>query len=233
MKVLKYLQLPFLFNAGLMLREVEILADLHWRPHYQVKHYEGEWSAIPLRSIDGKSDNIIISPSNDKEYGDTEFLERSPYFTNILHSFKCKLQAVRLLKLNAGSSIKEHRDADLNYEKGEVRFHIPVITHSEVEFILDNERLYLKEGECWYMNFNLPHHINNKSSIDRIHLVIDAVVNDWVIDLFNDADCPIKKEIEDTSSKFNVATTNQIIQNLLEMNTETSIKIANDLAKSL
>lgn len=62
-----------------MLREVEILADLHWRPHYQVKHYEGEWSAIPLRSIDGKSDNIIISPSNDKEYGDTEFLERSPY----------------------------------------------------------------------------------------------------------------------------------------------------------
>ena len=43
-----------------MLREVEILADLHWRPHYQVKHYEGEWSAIPLRSIDGKSDNIII-----------------------------------------------------------------------------------------------------------------------------------------------------------------------------
>ena len=150
-----------------------------------------------------------------------------------MHNFKCELQAVRLLKLNAGSSIKEHRDADLNYEKGEVRFHIPVITHSEVEFILDNERLYLKEGECWYMNFNLPHHINNKSSIDRIHLVIDAAVNDWVIDLFNDADCPIKKEIEDTSRKFNLATTNQIIQNLLEMNTETSIKMANDLAKGL
>ena len=49
-----------------MLREVEILADLHWRPHYQVKHYEGEWSAIPLRSIDGKSDNIIISSKDRK-----------------------------------------------------------------------------------------------------------------------------------------------------------------------
>ncbi len=233
MQVIKYLKLPYFFDAGLMLREVEILSEMHWKPHYQVKHYEGEWSAIPLRSIEGKSDNIIISPDINKYYCDTVFLEKSPYFSSVLQNFKCELQAVRLLKLNVGSSIKEHRDAELNYENGEVRFHIPVITHSEVEFILDKERLYLKEGECWYMNFNLPHLINNNSSIDRIHLVIDAVVNDWIKDLFNSPDCLVKKEIEDTSRKFNKATTNQMIRNLREMNTETSIKMADDLAKGL
>ena len=69
------------------------------------------------------------------------------------------LLAVRLLKLNAGASIKEHRDNDLFFEKGEIRIHIPIITNADVEFYLDSERMNLQEGSCWYMNFNLLHAI--------------------------------------------------------------------------
>ncbi len=233
MHIIKYLKLPFHFDAGLMQQEADTLSSMQWLPHYQVKHYEGEWSAIPLRSIGGKADDIIISPADNPKYLDTIFLENCPYLKKVLQTFQCPLQAVRLLKLNAGSSIKEHRDAELNFESGEIRLHIPVITHPDVEFMLDKERLNLQEGECWYMNFNLLHAINNKSSINRVHLVIDAVVNDWVKAIFTGPGCKIKKEIEDTSGMYDDATKKQMILQFREMNTELSNKMADELEKEL
>jgi hypothetical protein len=106
MQIIKYLKLPFVFDAGLLLQEVNALSALQWLPHYQVKHYEGAWTAIPLRSIGGKADDIIISPTDNRDYQDTVFLDNSPYLKKVLQTFKCPLQAVRLLKLNAGSIIK-------------------------------------------------------------------------------------------------------------------------------
>lgn len=233
MQIIKYLQLPFFFDPGLLQKEVDMLASLYWQPHYQVKHYNGEWSAIPLRSIDGKTDDIYISPYKNKQYCDTVFLDKSPYIKQVLQTFQCHLSSVRLLKLNAGSMIKEHHDAGLNFEKGEVRFHIPVRTHSDVEFILDNERIDLKEGACWYMNFNLLHKINNNSNVDRIHLVIDAEVNKWLEDLFNSDEIVLKKEIEDTSGNYDDATKKQIIGQLRAMNTAKSIQMADEMEAGL
>ncbi len=233
MQIIKYLQLPFFFDAALLQHEVNTLSAMQWLPHYQVKHYEGEWSAIPLRSIAGNINNIIISPTDNRDYQDTIFLERSPYLQEVLKTFLCPLQAVRLLKLNAGSIIKEHRDAELNFESGEIRLHIPVLTHTDVEFFLDHERMDLKEGACWYMNFNLPHAINNKSNINRVHLVIDALVNDWVKEIFVSPACPVKKEIEDTSRMHDEATKKQMILQFRQMNTAVTNKMADDLEKEL
>lgn len=233
MQIIKYLQLPFFFDAGLLQKETDALSAIQWQPHYQLKHYEGTWSAIPLRSIAGKVDDIIISPTSNTDYRDTVFLDSSPYLKKVLQHFQCPLQAVRLLNLNAGSIIKEHRDAELNFEKGEIRLHIPVLTHADVEFFLDKERIDLKAGECWYMNFNLLHAINNKSSINRVHLVIDALVNDWVKEIFTGPDCLVKKEIEDTSGMFDEATKKQMIMQLREMNTAVSNKMADELETGL
>jgi hypothetical protein len=233
MHIIKYLKLPFLFNTGLLQQEVDALSTPQWLPHYQVKHYEGAWTAIPLRSIGGKADDIIISPTDNRDYQDTVFLHNSPYLKTVLQTFQCPLQAVRLLKLNTGSIIKEHRDAELNFENGEIRLHIPVITHADVEFLLDKERLILKEGECWYLNLNLLHAINNNSPINRIHLVVDAVVNDWVTGIFNSPDITVKKEIEDLSKTFDPETKKQMIRHFREMNTAVSNKLADELEKEI
>jgi hypothetical protein len=229
MQIIKYLKLPFVFNAGLLQQEVDALSTLQWLPHYQVKHYEGEWTAIPLRSMGGKADDIIISPTDNRDYRDTVFLDNSPYLKKVLQSFQCPLQAVRLLKLHAGSNIKEHRDAELNFENGEIRLHIPVRTHADVDFFLDKERLTLQEGECWYMNFNLLHAINNNSPINRVHLVIDAVVNDWVTGIFNSPDIVVKKEMEDLSKVLDDETKKQMIHHFRKMNTAVSNQMADDL----
>jgi Aspartyl/Asparaginyl beta-hydroxylase len=233
MTILKYLQLPFVFDATLLQKDVANLSSANWLLHYQKLHYKGEWSAIPLRSIGGKADSIIVSPEENPVYADTIFLKECDYIKNVLSNFNCPLQAVRLLKLNAGAIIKEHKDNDLCFEKGEVRFHIPVRTHMDVHFFLDKEEMNLHEGECWYMNFNLLHSIHNESNIDRIHLVIDAEVNDWVKDIFTNTPAAKKKEMEDTSGYLSNEVKRAMVFQFRQMNTATSNKMAEDLEKEI
>ena len=45
----------------------------------------------------------------------------------------------------------------------------------------------MAEGECWYVNVNLKHWVENQSATDRIHLVIDCVVDDWLAGCFSAA----------------------------------------------
>lgn len=228
--MIKYLQLPFHFDVKKMQEELGQLDNRNWKQHFQKLHYEGDWSAIPLRSITGDAENIYVSMETNPDYQDTVFLDDSVYFKEVLSYFKCSLKGVRLMKLNAGAIIKEHKDGDLCFEQGHIRLHIPVVTHEEVQFCLDNEKMNLKEGECWYMNFNLLHSVNNKSNLDRVHLVIDAKVNDWVREIFS-MHAIAKKEIEEPG--YDDATKKLIIVQLRKMNSKTSGKLADEMEHTI
>jgi hypothetical protein len=225
--LVKYLKLPVQFDPTRLQEEIANLENASWLDHYQKLHYQGNWTALPLRSLNGEL-NAQISPIDGANYQDTEILQSCTYIKEVLSWFRCPLNAVRLLKLTAGSEILEHRDAGLNFERGEVRLHIPVITDPAVEFYLDKERLQLGEGECWYCNFNLPHSIKNNGSTDRVHLVIDAMVNDWMKDLFA-TEGLVRKEVEE----FDKEVQRQVIANLRSLNTEVSNKLADDMERVL
>jgi hypothetical protein len=111
-------------------------------------------------------------------------LERCSYIPKVLKTFECELESVRLLRLGVQSNIIEHRDYMLGFEDGVARIHIPVETNPLVEFRLKGEVLQMREGEAWYLNFNLPHSVANDGKDARIHLVIDCLVNDWVSNIF-------------------------------------------------
>lgn len=70
---------------------------------------------------------------------------------------------------------------------GEVRLHVPITTHPDVAFFLGGERVVLQPGECWYLDFNRPHRVDNPSDTDRVHRVLDCDVNDWLRDVFTRA----------------------------------------------
>jgi aspartyl/asparaginyl beta-hydroxylase (cupin superfamily) len=74
----------------------------------------------------------------------------------------------------------QHRDYDLGIEDGHARVHVPIVTNPLVEFYLDEQLVEMREGEAWYLNLNLFHRVENKGSDDRVHLVIDCIVNDWL-----------------------------------------------------
>jgi hypothetical protein len=177
------LKLALGFDAEKLARDLDGILATEFIPHFNARYYEGDWSVVPLRSIGGRPDHIYPDPTQTKKFADTPLLERCPYVREVLASFQCELQAVRFLRLKAGSVIKEHTDYNLSLEDGELRLHLPVTTNPDVEFVLDGKRVTMNPGEVWYHNFNLRHSVVNRGTTDRIHLVIDCFVNDWMRDL--------------------------------------------------
>jgi quercetin dioxygenase-like cupin family protein len=179
--MVRYAKLPLVFDAKAVQKELSAIKD-EWQSHFQVAHYEGSWTVLPLRSPSGDHKNIIPELRDDGEYRDTCYMEYFPSVKKLLSAINCPVMAVRFLNLQAGAIIKQHRDSELAFEKGEARLHFPVITNPEVEFCIEDDRIPLLEGECWYINANLPHRVSNRGLTDRIHLVADCKVNDWLSD---------------------------------------------------
>jgi len=178
------LLLPFRFDPERLREDVAQVKTDEWISHYNQSDYEGNWSGVALRSRDGSTRDLIVSAAG---YRDTPLLERCAYFCELLGQFQFPLTAVRLLRLHPGSIIKEHCDPALGFEDGEIRLHIPIQTSPDVHFYLDGRRVILNEGETWYLDLSRRHRIENRSSIDRIHLVIDGAVNDWIRSVFEAA----------------------------------------------
>src|ERR1700722_13729270 len=126
---------------------------------------------------------MIYSDPTCTDFEDTQMLAACPYFRQVLDTFQAPLGAVRLMRLTPGSVIKEHNDMDLSFEEGTVRIHVRVVTNAGVEFYLNRSRVVLDAGSAWYLRLSDPHSVANRGSSDRVHMVIDAEVNDWVADV--------------------------------------------------
>lgn len=180
------LKLPFKFDPVRLKEDLSKVRSDEWYLHFNKSDYTGKWEGVALRAPAGAVHPIqkLAPLPGIKEFTGTNVLERCNYFKDVLNIFKCPLKSVRLLRLKPSAMIKEHTDAYLAFEEGEARIHIPVQTNIDIYFYLQNERIIMNEGETWYLNFSLRHKIENHSDMDRIHLVIDCDVNEWLKDVF-------------------------------------------------
>jgi hypothetical protein len=182
--MLKSLRLPLSFDPDRLKADLALIQPAEWVPHFNTSYYEGDWSGVAWRAVGGRAGQLYPDPTATADFADTPILARCSYFQEVLAVFQCPLTSARLLRLAARSSIREHKDYRLGYEDGELRVHVPVVTNLDVAFFLAGDRVMMQEGEAWYLNLNLLHRVDNHSDIDRIHLVIDCVVNDWMRELF-------------------------------------------------
>jgi hypothetical protein len=180
------LRFPFTFDPALLARDLERLSSGPWTRHYVRANYDGDWSIIALRAPAGETHPLRMIYPNPSctSFVDTPLLDACPYFREVVDTFQCPLRTVRLMRLGPGSVIKEHFDHELSFEEGMVRFHVPVVTNDQVEFYLNGSRVVLEAGSAWYLRLSDPHSVANKSDRDRVHLVVDGFVNDWVAGLF-------------------------------------------------
>ncbi|WP_298737394.1 aspartyl/asparaginyl beta-hydroxylase domain-containing protein [uncultured Chitinophaga sp.] len=179
---MNYIKFSYTYNVAKLCAELEAVLQEEWPLHFNTRDFNGDWRSISLRSVSGASKDIYAHANG--AYSDTPVLTRMPYVKEILDAWQCEKEAVRLLSLAPGSVIKPHRDPGCSYDDGHFRIHIPIITNPQVQFILEDEQLPLKAGECWYMNFSATHSIINNGSSARIHLVIDGIRNSWTDELF-------------------------------------------------
>ena len=168
------------FDAPSMQADLREILPHEWRPHFNKQYYEGDWKALALRSTTGRTNQIYRSPDDVREAVETSTLTRCQCFRRVLDSFACPILAARLLSLGPGSRIREHEDYYIGPEYDQLRFHIPVVTDERVEFFVNNQKLLMSAGEAWYIDFSLPHRVENLSERTRVHLVVDCRINDWV-----------------------------------------------------
>jgi hypothetical protein len=178
--VLSCIRLPLRFDPAALRADVDSLSAADWIPHFNTSYYEGEWSGVALRSLGGISGQIYPDPNPTGSWEDTEILARCPALSHAVDAFDCEKLSVRLLRLGPGASVREHTDYNLGFDDGEVRFHVPVTTNAQAEFLLEGRPIPMQPGETWYVDFTLMHSVANNGAESRVHLLVDCVVNDWI-----------------------------------------------------
>jgi Aspartyl/Asparaginyl beta-hydroxylase len=184
------LKLGLDFEPARLSQDLSSAVSWGWRAHFNRQDYDGGWDVIPLRAPDDARHPIqMISPNPmAKAYVDTPVLERCLYFREVLAAFACPLRSARLMRLAPGAVIKEHTDDFLDVEDGAIRLHIPVVTNDAVDFRLNRIRVAMAPGTVWYLRLSDPHSIANGGASDRVHLLIDMLLNKWLVGLLEEAE---------------------------------------------
>jgi hypothetical protein len=147
--------------------DIETIRQKIYDAHRNTKTINLMWS---LESISNK----FLTNKKTKEYNlfdiDSFLQKIKKLYVNQygLGEFK----RIILTKLNANSNIDMHQDLGASL-KNCIRTHIPIITNSDVYFIVDGESKNMKVGEIWEIDNSKPHMVMNESNIDRVHLIID------------------------------------------------------------
>ncbi|TJZ78925.1 aspartyl/asparaginyl beta-hydroxylase domain-containing protein [Chitiniphilus eburneus] len=175
----RHARLPLRFDAAELAIWLDRMPDAAWSRHFNTEHYEGEWRGIALIAPAGAL-TPLAPPERCQSVIATEWLQRFPAWQTVLDRIKAPIRSARLLSLAAGARIREHRDPDLGAPDGDVRLHIPLRTHPQVEFVLDGEAVPMVAGECWMLDLSRPHRVDNDSALERVHLVIDVARCDWL-----------------------------------------------------
>ncbi|MBC7669231.1 MAG: aspartyl/asparaginyl beta-hydroxylase domain-containing protein [Gemmatimonadaceae bacterium] len=160
-----FFQLPVLFDVARLQAEVAALPAQAWAPHPD--RLPGNSAALLISAGGGETDSV---------YGQmlsTPWLAGMPYLRQVLAGFGVVWSRSRLMRLAPGSGVPEH--ADINYHwHTRVRVHIPIITSPLVRFHCDGQDVHMAAGEAWIFDNWRPHHVENRASVERIHLVADT-----------------------------------------------------------
>jgi len=194
---LSRLDLPPVDTAPL-LRAVEERVS-GWANHYSGYNKRNSWTALALRSFGGDP-SFIIKPSEMSKawkeenaaalswsVEDTPLRALLPEAEALLALVPGRHERVRLMRLApGGGELSRHSDItdpDAGIRPGTLaRIHIPLVSNPEVVFdgwLPDGTqvRRHFSVGSVWYLDTRKPHRAVNAGTTDRIHLVIDAVVD--------------------------------------------------------
>ncbi|MEZ9819493.1 aspartyl/asparaginyl beta-hydroxylase domain-containing protein [Shewanella sp. 10N.286.45.A1] len=174
--------------------EIKQLPSNLWTEHVNRSNYEGVWSVLALRTLKVNELSHPILQCYQIEHGDEwvdlPIVNTATSIYRLINAIPFAKKSIRLMKLEAGALIKEHRDLGLNIENGEGRFHIPLQSSEQVHFTSNGEVLHMHVGELWYINADAPHSVRNMGVKPRINLVIDCSLSreEWHRFIHKDTD---------------------------------------------
>ena len=184
-------QLDIQFSDGELQPIVDYCnSDQQYSPVITKYNKKENWKAISIKGF--SQDPLGISKPNVLGVGSGGNLQETPLvdrlqIRSILAKIPAMTERVRLMKLEAGTKISKHTDKvdkDIKSRKI-IRLHVPVITDDQIKMISwlekdDPTEFKMKKGECWWLDVSKAHSVLNESDVDRVHLVIDVFVNNYI-----------------------------------------------------
>jgi hypothetical protein len=162
-----FIQLPLLFDADELAREVRAIDDSSWMPHPQ--GFAGN-SMLPLVAIDGDPADETFAGAMQP----TPYLRACPYLAQVFASLGATIGRSRLMRLSGQAEVSRHFDQGY-YWADRVRVHVPIVTQPTVRFECGDAAINMAAGECWIFDTWRMHRVLNDADQARIHLVIDTV----------------------------------------------------------
>ncbi len=172
------LKLPYTFDVSVIKSEI---AQFTKKDFYDIYN-----PSVAIETLWSKEFIVPIGgPHEPVKFFANDSLKKCPYLLSIFELFECPVETFRIHSLDPGASISPHNDTGFSFEYGKVRLHVPIQTNDNVDIILEREQIKMREGECWYCNFDKLHEVHNRGNQTRVHLIIDCMVNDWLKEVFN------------------------------------------------
>lgn len=170
-------RLPVTVNLPLLLQALAAIGEDSWRGHFNSAYHSGDWSGVALISA--------ADALSELSCGRGQPLHRAAWSADsrwhaALRDWPLDIVSARLLRLGPGARIHEHRDYDLGGADADLRLHVPLLSPPEVDFWLDQQRIPMLAGECWFLDLSRPHRVDNRGAEPRIHLVIDCRPSPWL-----------------------------------------------------
>lgn len=171
---MKRKKLPFTFDPA------QLRADYEAIPRGEYTDVYNPFLEVnTLWRVDLAVPEFVPEMDRRPEFKPNELLLKSPEFLKVFETIESPVELYRVHELLSGAEIRKHRDVARNFETGVFRIHVPIVTDDEVITIHDGERVSMQPGECWYLDFDLYHEIQNNSTHARAHLIMDCVRNEW------------------------------------------------------
>jgi hypothetical protein len=159
-------------------------AERHRQPG---NYHDGEWQGISLRSVGGRLTAGSGLPSL-YLFHDTPLMDEVPAIGRLLARIPAPKLSTRLLYLPAGGEIRTHVDDFTGFWHGILRLHVPIVTNPFMAISIGGTMQAWEPGSLWYGNFCLPHAVANRGQSERVHLVVDTLITEELLDLFPRAD---------------------------------------------
>lgn len=167
-------RLPESFSPERLAADLDRINPAWWGRHLGPYH-DGAWESVSLWAPRG---DMREQRSLGGGFAATEALRACPYVAELLDSFPGEKNRVRFMRLRAGGHILRHSDPLHQIDASLIRVHVPIVTSPAVRFLVNDRRIVMRPGEVWHVDVRFPHEVHNEGDSDRVHLVIDLVVND-------------------------------------------------------
>jgi hypothetical protein len=160
-----------------MVRELQQAnLDAIWQEPYS-EYGSAGLKIVTLLNSTGKQDNF--------DYHDcimplpTPILDSLPAYRAFLAEGGLKIMGARLLRLEPGAFLHEHRDFVYLEPRPRYRLHLPLVTNSKAFICIPGKNIHFQRGFLWKLNpKDTPHSACNFGDRPRIHLLLDCYLND-------------------------------------------------------